>query len=209
MKLLLENWRRFINESSLSRLYQHTQEHDTAIITAHRSAPADDTACVEALHRTGNDNNTRNRVLKAALLRKGHGVTTVDGSYVENFEDPDPLKRGEVSEESFFVVNLKDTASFVGEIKKFGELFCQDSILIIPRGGKGAYLLGTNNTSFPGLGNEEPVGNYSAGAEAEFMSRVRGRPFTFKEVNDLETFEGLSRNAKWAVAKMTERLFKK
>jgi hypothetical protein len=68
---------------------------------------------------------------------------------------------------------------------------------------------GANDTSFPGLGNEEPVGDYIAGTEAEFMSRVRGRPFTFKEVNDLETFEGLSRNAKWAVTKITERLFKK
>ena len=209
MKLLLENWRRFINESSLSRLYQHTQEHDTAIITAHRSDPEDDTACLEALPRTGNDNNTRNRVLKAALLRAGMGVTAVDGSYVENFEDPDPLKRVEVSEESFFVVNLKDSGTFVDEVKKLGELFCQDSILIIPRGGTGAYLLGTNDTSFPGLGNEESVGDYSAGQEAEFMSRVRGRPFAFKEVKELETYEGLSKNAKWAVAKMTERLFKK
>jgi hypothetical protein len=148
-------------------------------------------------------------VLKAALLRAGFGVTTVDGSYVENFEDPDPLKRVEVSEESFFVVNLKDSGTFVDEVKKLGELFCQDSILIIPRGGTGAYLLGTNDTSFPGLGNEESVGDYSAGQEAEFMSRVRGRPFTFKEVKELETYEGLSRNAKWAVAKMTERLFKK
>ena len=209
MKLLIENWRTFINESSLSRLHQHTQEHDTAIITAHRNDPEDAAGCIEAPPETGNDNDTRNRVLKAALLRAGMGVTAVDGSYVENFEDPDPLKRVEVSEESFFVVNLKDSGTFVDEVKKLGELFCQDSILIIPRGGTGAYLLGTNDTSFPGLGNEESVGDYSAGQEAEFMSRVRGRTFTFKEVKELETYEGLSRNAKWAVAKMTERLFKK
>ena len=209
MKLLLENWREFINESSLSRLHQHTQEHLTAIITAHRNDPENDTGCIETPPETGNDNNTRNRVLKAALLRKGYGVTTVDGSYVENFDNPDPLKRVEVSEESFFVVNLKDAASFVDEVKRLGELFCQDSILIIPHGGKDAYLLGTNDTSFPGLGNEESVGDYSAGAEAEFMSRVRGRPFTFKEVKELETYEGLSRNAKWAIAKMAERLIKK
>ena len=209
MKLLMENWIEFVNESSLSRLHQHTQEHDTAIITAHRNDPEDATGCLEALPETDNDNNARNRILKGALLRADLGVTTIDGSYVENFEDPDPLKRVEVSEESFFVVNLKDTSSFVDEVKKLGELFCQDSILIIPRGGSNAYLLGTNNTSFPGLGNEVPVGAYTAGTEAEFMSRVRRRPFTFKEVKKLETYEGLSINAKWAVAKMTERLFKK
>ena len=68
MKLLLENWHGFLNESSLSRLHQHTQEHDTAIITAHRNDPEDEAGCVEAPPETGNDNNTRNRAVSYTHL---------------------------------------------------------------------------------------------------------------------------------------------
>ena len=209
-------WRGFLNESSLSRIHQHTQEHDTAILTAHRAAPDDSEGCITDLPAAGQGetssrkmNQKRNRELKAMLLRKGYGVTRVDGSYIEKFSDPDPLKRVEVSESSFFVVNLNDSPNFVSDMKDLGELYCQDSILIIPQGGEGAYLMGTNDTSFPGLGNTEAVGDFIAGQEAEFMSRVRGRPFTFKEVKEMETFDSLSRNAKWVVAKIAERLTRK
>ena len=126
---------------------------------------------IETPPETGNDNVLRNRVLQAALLRKGYAVTFVDGSYVENFDNPDPLKRVEVSEESFFVVNLKDAGGFVDEVKRLGELFCQDSILIIPHGGKDAYLLGTNNV-VSWIRKEESVGDYWPAQNCEFMSRV-------------------------------------
>jgi hypothetical protein len=213
-----DTWREFrdLKESSLSRLHQHTQEHDTAILTAHRAVPDDSEGCITDIPAAGQEmdssrdtNKERNRGLKAILLRKGYGVTRVDGSYVENFEDPDPLRRVEVSESSFFVVNLQDNPDFAADIKDLGELFCQDSVLIIPQGGDGSYLLGTNDTSFPGLGNTEDVGGFSPGREAEFMSRLRGRPFTFKEVKSMETFKDLSTNAKWVVAKITERLSKR
>ena len=153
-----DTWRDFLNESSLSRIHQHTQEHDTAILTAYRAAPDDSEGCITDLPAAGQEeasprkmNQKRNRELKAMLLRKGYGVTRVDGSYIENFSDPDPLKLVEVSESSFFVVNLNDSPNFVSDMKDLGELFCQDSILIIPQGGAGAYLYGTNDTSFPGL----------------------------------------------------------
>ena len=44
------------------------------------------------------------------------------------------------------------------------------------------------------------------GEESEFMSRVKNRPFTF---NELETYEGLSRNSKWAVKKLVEQAIKR
>ena len=53
-----------------------------------------------------------------------------------------------------------------------------------------------------GLG--ESVGSLKMGEESEFMSRVSGRPVTFSE--SLETYENLSRNSKWAVKKLVERL---
>ena len=78
-------------------------------------------------------------------------------------------------------------------------------MLLIPQGGDGAFLLGTND-SWPGLGEKEAVGRFEGGKEAEFMSRVKGRPFVFKEVHAQETWDQLGRNAKWAVTKIAERV---
>ena len=209
MREILENWNKFINESSLSRLHQHISEHDTAVITAFRNDPSSEVGCVDAQPDDGSEekplvaNKARNKNLKATLLRMGYGVTRVDGTYVENFDDPDGRK--EVSEESFFVVNLNDNPNFTNDIERLGRLFCQDSVLMIPRGGQSAFLLGTNE-SWPGLGEEEPVGDFKGGEEAEFMSRIRRRPFVFKEIYAQETYAELSRNAKWAVAKIAERV---
>ena len=44
------------------------------------------------------------------------------------------------------------------------------------------------------------------GEEAEFMSRVGGRPFTFKvKKEELETYEKLSKNSRWSVKMITEK----
>jgi hypothetical protein len=65
--------------------------------------------------------------------------------------------------------------------------------------------LGTSpEGEYPTYGSEESVGSLKMGDEAEFMSRVSGRPVTFSE--SLETYENLSRNSKWAVKKLVERL---
>jgi len=213
MKTIFENWNNFLNESGLSRVHQHINAHDTAVITAFRNDPSSDEGCVEPVPPGEQEesplkaNKARNRNLKAVLLRMGYGVTRVDGSYIENFDDMD--NRKEVSEESFFVVNLKDDSDFNNNIVKLGQKFCQDSVLLIPQGGgdegSPAFLLGTNE-SWPGLGEKEPVGRFEGGKEAEFMSRVKGRPFVFKEVYQQETYEQLGRNARWAVANIAKRV---
>ena len=112
MNDIFENWNKFVlNESSLSRLHRHISAHETAIITAFRNDPTDASDCTGNATAPSDEQNAyemnkeRNRQLKAALLRKGYGVTRVDGSYIEDFGDID--KQKEVSEESFFVVNLK------------------------------------------------------------------------------------------------------
>jgi hypothetical protein len=80
-------------------------------------------------------------------------------------------------------------------------------VLIIPKGGKDSYLLGTNDTSFPGLSKRELTGDFKGGEEAEFMSRIKKRPFAFKEISQrTETFDGLSRNSKWAVSLIAKRI---
>jgi len=216
MKQLFESWKKYvISESSLSRVLQHIENHDCATITAFRSNPDDLSRCVlpekeeveEAKKDILSKNKLRNRDLKASLLDKGYGVTNVVGSYVENFMEENSI---EVKEDSLFVVNLKDSPDFFSTIEKLGKIFCQDSVLIIPKGGQGAYLLGTNKSEFPGLGNKEIVGDFVGGKEKEFMTRVRDRPFAFTSLKEykLETFQDHSKNARWAIRSISEKVLK-
>ena len=222
------DWREFLGESSLTRLHQHMQDHATAIITAYRNNPSDDpnNYCLygvpDSEQYEGSVNRiniARNRELHAQLLdfdrlsdveggeHKDYGVTKIIGTYVENYGDPE--REVEVKEVSFLVTNLKDSPMFFRDIIELGEAYCQDSVAIIPKGGQGAYLVGTNNSDFPGYGEEVTVGDFRPGQEAEFMSRIRKRPFTLGEVKNMETYKDLSINAKWVVAKITERLSRK
>tara|TARA_R100000008_G_scaffold8860_1_gene4581 strand:- start:6434 stop:7012 length:579 start_codon:yes stop_codon:yes gene_type:complete len=190
MKEIFENWNKYIlSESGLSRVYEHMMEHDSAILTAFRN------------EYSNKENYERNRELKAQLLSMGYGVTKVDGSYIENFQTPQAI---EVSEQSYFVSNRSDDAGFVESVESLGTQYDQDSVLIIPAGGEGAYLIGTRQgNDFPPFGDKISVGSLQMGREAEFMSKVKGRPIAFKE--ELETYDKLSRNQRWAVKKLLER----
>ena len=59
--------------------------------------------------------------------------------------------------------------------------------MVVPKGGEGAYLHGTNNSEFPGYGQRVEAGDLSFGREKEFMTKVRGRPVAFTE--ELETYK--------------------
>ena len=216
MKKLFENWNKFLlNESSLSRVHQHITDHNAAMISGWRSDPLDTSMCVggapieEHGSQKKQTNGDRNRDLKATLLSYGYGVTPVDGNFIENYSNIE--KRVEVKEDSLFVVNLNDDEAFFGNIDDLGQKFCQDSVLMIPQGGKAAYLLGTNNTEYPGLGNEDLVGDFLGGHEAEFLSRVDGRPFVFKEEKEkykLDVYENHSRNARMSIRSIAKRVLK-
>ena len=205
----MESWNRYLlKESGLSRVLQHIEAHDCAILTAFRNDPKDMSKCakgsVDDNDQEGNTralNKKRNRDLKAMLLGFDYGVTAVDGSYIENFEQPDQI---EVKEDSFFVVNLNDDPDFVRNVQEMAEKFCQDSVIIIPQGGEAAYLYGTNESDFPGYGEKVEVGGLKMGKEAEFMTRVNKRPFTFSE--GLETYGKLSRLEKMVVKTIRKKL---
>jgi hypothetical protein len=218
MKKLFENWNRFVlSESGLSRIHQMITEHDCAIITAFRSNPSDETYCVgggkepiEELKRdkehTLTKNRERNRNLKAFLLDKGYGVTAVKGSYIENFKTEMAL---EVQEDSLFVVNLQDKSDFYEVLKNLGRLFCQDSVIFIPKGGTEAYLYGTNNSEFPGLDNKVETGRFVGGKEGEFMSRIKGRPIVFTQGSieeGLETLKDHKGNSRMAIRLLAEEV---
>ena len=124
------------------------------------------------------------------------------GAYIENYLDPE--KQVEVKEDSLFVVNLNDDPEFFENMDKLAQMFCQDSVLMIPQGGQDAYLLGTNNSEWPGLGNKEMVGKFRTGEEAEFMTKIKNRPITFNE--SLQTFSDLPKNSKWIVSLRAKKL---
>jgi len=219
MKDLLGKWKSFLNESSLSRVHKFIYSTETAILTAFRNDPNDMSKCVDDALRGGEDlppevkgkggrtgvqlrvNKQRNRDLKATLLSLNYGVTRVGGNYVEDFDTPQAV---EVGEESYIVVNLPEASDFIDNIIMLGKKFCQDSVLIIPAGGEGAHLYGTNYSEFPGLGQTVQVGNIKLGEEAEFMTRVNNRPFTFTE--GLETYRDLSRNERMAVKNIAKTI---
>jgi len=207
---------KIITESSLSRIYNHIEKYDIAMLTAFRGKeencinstsnlqekeiPYDlKTKSIEPKVYSKSENIQRNKELKAALLKLNYGVTAIDGSYIENYGSPDSR---EVAENSFLVVNIKNDANFFNNIIKLGKTYCQDSVFLKPI-GKPGYLYGTNNAEFPGLDQKIEIGQFKGGKEAEFFSRIKNRAFTF------ESYDSFSRNAKWAISKLAENVIKR
>lgn len=151
-------------ESSLSRLWQTMQEHDTGIITAFRK------------EHSVKVNLERNQMLLADL-RRLFNVTSVKGSYIQDFGSPQAT---EVGENSYFVSDVKDFGTLEKELFRLGQKYDQDSIMFIPRGGKKGFLLGTKEGVWPGLGTKHHYDNPVFGKGGEFMTRVNRRPFVFK-----------------------------
>jgi hypothetical protein len=165
-------------ESSLSRLYAHWKEHECGTISAFRYAPE----CGDGTPYTKQENKSRNAKLKAKLLSLGYGVTPINGVYIENYGTD---KARPVREESFFVVDLKDSKNLKKDLIKLGQLYEQDSITWSEPSG--SYYLISSNTcpnAFPGngkVGVKLKLGKAMFGENGEFHSTIRNRPFVFKE----------------------------
>lgn len=167
-----------LEESSLSRVHGQMEDYDIAMLSAFRGMMEnclDDSMCT-GLPVAKPENLARNSRLLADLRGMGYGVTAIDGSYIEGFGEPG---QREVRENSFFVVNLKDDPAFRENITSLGKKYCQDSVIVKLK-GQAPQLIGTNNAGFPGLGQEHQQGDFVGGEIAQFMSRVRNRPFHFK-----------------------------
>jgi len=165
----------FINESSLSRLYQHMTKHDVGTITAFRSARD----CNSGEPYTKAENKARNKSLLAKLQAKRYSVTSVKGSYIEDYGTPNAK---EVGESVFFVVDINDNGNLERDLRKLGEEFEQDSILFIPKSGEKAILIGTNKCKdgYPGYGKKINFDKRGLGKEGEFMTKIKGKPFIFE-----------------------------
>lgn len=118
-------------------------------------------------------------------MKKGYGVTKIDGTYIENYGKPTAV---EVKEESYMVVDTKDTGNLKKDLIELGIEFEQDSITFQAKGDK-YYLISTNTCEdrHPGngkIGVELKLGKSIFGKDGEFHSKINGRPFVFKNIKE-------------------------
>ena len=187
-----------LSESGLSRLWQHIEKHDCALLSAWRTKLvncADGPAVEDSPKLSRSEKDHRSKEMRTSLLRHNYSVTKTQGVTKENFESGNY----EVAENSYFVVNRFDAEDFFSKIIKLGILFCQDSVLLKPRGQE-AYFYGTNHSDNPGFGKKEPAGNFKGGIERLFMARVGGRPFVFEQWDEMQMF------CKWMAERNSRRV---
>lgn len=194
-----------LNETSLSRVVYHMENHDCGTITAFRSREG--CGGPDEREYSYEENKKRNRQLYAILETMGYGVTEVDGAYIENFGTQDAT---EVTEDVYFVVDLKDRGTLERDLRALGERFDQDSIMFIPKGEMGI-LIGTNHCSdFPGYGKKMQFSKRTFGKVGEFMTKVKNRPFifedTFMEKKCNENYYSVANiMGKWAIKNVAQK----
>lgn len=170
-----------LNESSLSRVWRQTQEHDSGTISAYRDARD----CGEGVKYTKAEKQKRNSILESKLQTMGYGITKIKGTYIENYGSDNEVP---VKEESFLVIDLKDKGTLKMDLMTLGTMFEQDSITYSKASGE-YYIISTNECSkgYPGFGRigvEKKLGKSMFGKKGEFYSRVNGRPFIFESVQN-------------------------
>jgi len=167
----MQNFKTFLNEASLSRVYAHTKDRNIGIISAHRgeNSPDENKAASASLH---ND-----------IRKAGFGLVNIHGRYVENKGTPQERK---VSEHSYLVIGKKgnDSGHLLGFLKKHGEKYKQDSVLHKKHDEESAKLHGTREGGFPGAGETHDVGTFHPQRVGDFHSAMRGgkKTFTFESI---------------------------
>jgi hypothetical protein len=178
---MAKTFKQIISESSLSRIFKSSKEHDTGTISAFRFAKD----CGEGQELSIELNKKNSLDLKNKLLALGYGVTKISGTYIENYGTPNEK---EVKEDSYLVVDLKDTGNLKRDLIKLGSFFDQDSITYSKPNGD-YFLISTNTCSqgYPGKGKvgvEIKLGSPLFGKSGEFHSKINGRPFVFESIDE-------------------------
>ena len=171
-----------VNESSITRLMRHNEEHDCVCMTAYRSNREKDDSGVHK-RKARVSNQKANAALGAVLRRYGYNVTKVVGKY------PEEDGQADVKENSWFVVNVNDDSDFVDVCADLAEADEQDSILVMPKGsfssGKGCYLYGTNpNGSWPKYHEKKMTDGISVNGDSPFETRISGKRYSFNVVDE-------------------------
>lgn len=153
-----------INESSLSRVWQHAKsDRPFALFTAFRNEVSDD----EKERR--NINVTRNKEAANILRSVGYGYFFVDGYWIENEGTEDEV---EVAEDSIFVIGDADKEEkFVKLIVALGKEYNQDAVLI--KTSEGVHLYNQAGRKIADIGTLVP------GKMGDIYTKLRGKNQTF------------------------------
>ena len=171
---------RFVNETSLGRLFGKHTDSGYVIVSACRSDWSDD----ELENRQ--INNTKTNDLKDDIQDKGWQYIPVKGGFIED--------NTEVVQDSFLVVNYKRKKNTpeqdFGKLKDFATEMCgkynQDSVLVVAPNENPTYFTRTGDidASFTGLSVRDSVQKY-------FTRLGSGRSFSFIESVQPGTINGL------------------
>jgi hypothetical protein len=155
-----------INESSLSRVWQHFENPDRAvgILTAFRG------------EYTYEENVARNRSLAADIRRLGYGFFYVDGYWIEN---QGTEQERSVKEDSIFVVGQAADTDFKSRIHQLGNNYDQEAVIVKDASG-------TNIVFKDGTGSD--LGRLSPGKLGTLYTKLRNNKkantFVFTEERD-------------------------
>ena len=226
--------------SGINRLIDFMDDYDIACITAYRDEYKDATPNTlddrpdeykksdEPYKYSLREKKLRNRNLSAYLIKKGYGVTKINGNYIEGYGTIDAKELGEAS---YFVVNLDNDPDFFKTLFAISEYYNQDCFLYKEAGDNPAYNVGTNACEYPGYSNKVSLGKLHVNVDSEFLSRIKKnsfsftnnpskesskRPLSFEErkqrrkllagVLNLEVYENLSRGARQSITAICETL---
>ena len=149
------------NLKAIDKIIAYSSSHDTGAITAYQS------------HQTLEENQIRNRRLLSKLMLKNYGVTSIQGTYIENNGSSNEK---EIAAEIFFVVDLNNKGVLRIDLGNLGQEFGLDFVLRIPKGSDVSYHF-----------------------ETDFLSKVKFRPFVFsEEITELQSPTNVM--GKWAAS---------
>jgi hypothetical protein len=160
-----------LNESSLSRVWKHTQ-NGFSILTAFRG------------EFNEKENLKRNRELQTEIRKRGYGYFKLDGHWVENMDD-DSKENLDVAEESFFIpIGDKTSEEFQKDIMDFIHFFKdlpQDAAVIKTPEQDGVHLLYKNGD----MELAGKKGKFKADSVAQAYSKMKhgsgDRTFVFEK----------------------------
>lgn len=178
---------------SLFRFVAYIKQYDCGIVTAYHSG------------YTHIQNQKRNKSLNAKLAAMTYGITTVKGSFVENFGTDNEK---EVEGHIIFVVDVRNRKNLEVMLRELGEEFGIDSILNIPKDNDKSCLIGTKKNTYPGYGVNKELPIIKLGKDDyEFLCQVDGRPYNLKNEIISEQYCGnnLGLFAAWTEAKQPWR----
>ena len=157
----------FMQESSLNRIRQKDKKGGMAIMSAQRG------------DKTKKQNAARSKQLDKDIRGAGlPGATKVSGRYTENPGTKDEKK---VGERSHVVSSGKmGKKRFKKAITKLGKKYNQDSVLVKKKPKGDAALVGTNKSSYPGMGKSDKVGKMNPGKTGEFDTKIKKKTFTYE-----------------------------